>query len=243
MKYIKKEIKNEPKVLRDYKNSTPSATYDGFIDKDFRTGDRHPLKKALLEEQGYLCAYCMGRISLGLNDKSKPKIEVEHFKPQGKHPELDLDYMNMLGVCNGLSVTYPEKEDVHHCDKTGGGKGKMNGLINLRKLNPHDKSCEKLITYTANGEILAANGDLDIIADLEEVLNLNNKVLRNARKAVIDNARRLLVKEKPTQNWSKKFLKRHLDLWKSKNKKGEYRRYCMIAIWFIEKLLSKPHYK
>ena len=239
MKYINKQIQNEPSALRTFRNTTPNANYAGYSDKNTDTGEVHLLKKALLEEQGYLCAYCMRRINLELNRKNKPKVEVEHLKPRELYPNLDLNYMNMAGVCNGLSITYPENEEMHHCDKTKGREGKMSGQVELRKLNPFDQNCERLITYRANGQILALNDDEQVIYDLEKVLNLNNRALKDARKAVVDNARKKLMKEKPIKQWNKVFLRKHLEFWKTKNDQGEYNRFCMIAVWFIEKLLSK----
>jgi uncharacterized protein (TIGR02646 family) len=241
MKYIDKQIKNEPQALRNFRNNTPNANYKGYTDKDIVNNETHPLKKALLKEQGYLCAYCMGKINLTLNENHKPQIEVEHFKPQETYSKLDLSYVNMLGVCNGLSITYPEKEEMHHCDKTKGDYGKMNGKVELRRLNPCDKTCERLITYKADGEILAVNNDIDVTHDLENVLNLNNRALKNARKAVVDNTKKRLIKERSIGQWNKAFLQKHLEFWKSMNS-GEYKRYCMIAVWFIETLLSKPKY-
>ena len=52
------------------------------------------LKKSLLEEQGYLCAYCMSRISL-------EKMKIEHFLPQSVYPSESLEYSNLLAVCRG----------------------------------------------------------------------------------------------------------------------------------------------
>lgn len=66
MKYIEKKISNEPKTLKDYRDTTPNASYDGFGDTD------NLLKKALLEEQGHICAYCMKRIKLGQNSLGHP---------------------------------------------------------------------------------------------------------------------------------------------------------------------------
>jgi uncharacterized protein (TIGR02646 family) len=243
MKYIQKDIKNEPAELRDYRNKTPNASYKGYNDtiKD-NDEDRHPLREALLKEQGYLCAYCMGRISVTERINGKPKVEVEHFKPQAKYPDLDLKYENLLGVCNGLSFTYPENKAVHHCDKTTGVNGKIQGNVELRKLDPRDKNCERLIKYNPGGEILSLNGDVDIEFDLNEVLNLNNTVLKKARKAVIDAAKELLLKRKPHQQWNKVYLKAELENWLSLNRNGQFKKYCMAAAWFIESLLAKPHY-
>jgi hypothetical protein len=64
---MKRIIKgSEPPCLLKYRQ-TASATYEDYRPKD-------PLKKALLTEQGYICCYCMKRIS-------EEKMEIEHFKP------------------------------------------------------------------------------------------------------------------------------------------------------------------
>ena len=239
MKYIKKDIKNEPESLRIYRNTTPNPVYKGG------SFDQQALKIALLTEQGYLCAYCMGRISLDLNKVHKPKIEVEHYFSQvlskQENSNKELLYQNMLGVCNGLSITYPEAVKVHHCDKTEGKEGKMNGDVQLRKLDPRSPHCEQLVSYTKGGEILAANDDEDVKHDLEKALNLNNKVLIEVRKNTLDAAKDKLLREKPIQQWNKAFFQKHIDEWLSP-KEGRFPRYCMIVVWFLQELMNKPHY-
>jgi hypothetical protein len=51
MKWIEKNLKNEPKSLRLHRQKSVS-NYDNYAEKD-------DLRRALLEEQGYLCCYCM----------------------------------------------------------------------------------------------------------------------------------------------------------------------------------------
>lgn len=68
---------------------------------------KNALNEQLLREQGYLCAYCMARIT-------PENMNVEHWQP--RHPPsskaedklrskelqmLSLDYKNMLAVCPG----------------------------------------------------------------------------------------------------------------------------------------------
>ena len=157
MKNILKNINNEPNDLREYRNNTPNPSYIGG---NFSS---QKLKQALLDEQGYICAYCMKKISLELNEKHKPKVEVEHYKPRENNKELELNYNNLLAVCNGSVLSYPEKELYHHCDKTKGEKGKVNGNVELKVINPlrKDKS-EDLIVYTLNGNIKSIYVNLKI---------------------------------------------------------------------------------
>lgn len=236
MKHIPKKIANEPESLREYRE-TEGAKYigGGFNAKE--------LKQSLLEEQGYICAYCMGRISLNLNEHYKPSVEVEHLNPRQTHPDSQLDYMNMLAVCNGLHENFPDRTNVHHCDKTQGTEGKMDGSVTLKKLNPLSKStCEDLITYTADGKIQSKTGNEDVEHDINVVLNLNNSFLVKNRKAIIDRAQEELEKDKPRQTWNKQFFDKHLEIWQAKYD-GKYRMYHMIAVWFLNRLKSSQRYK
>lgn len=236
MKFIKKDIKREPASLRNYRNTTPNATYEGYPQKD-------DLRKILVEEQGSICAYCMGRISaVDLNEQYKPTAEIEHFHPRESYPAEQLDYNNMLAVCNGLSISHPDQERFHHCDKAPGLNGKINGKVVLRKLDPRKRDCESLIRYTALGEILPAiDKDDDVRHDLEEVLNLNNKVLVERRKNALDIAKKKLEEEKPTSTWDRKLLERHREEWMSRNS-NEYRRYCVFVAYILGELAKKPKY-
>jgi uncharacterized protein (TIGR02646 family) len=106
MKYIHKEVSNEPQSLKEFR-STPNSTYDDCNKADIR--------KALLKEQGYLCAYCMSRISDKLDKDARPKMTIEHYDAQSTDEGGRLKYVNMLGVCRG-----GEGGPGHalHCDKS-----------------------------------------------------------------------------------------------------------------------------
>lgn len=237
MKHIIKNIANEPESLRNSRNDSQNTTYESA------NFDATALKQALLDEQGYLCAYCMGKISLEFNENHKPKVEVEHLKPREKYPELSLDYNNLIAVCNGLSNAYPEKRQYHHCDKTQGNEGKMNGMVELKTLNPlHKSSSETLLIYTLNGEIKSINDNPDVENDLNVILNLNNETLIKKRRIVIDVVKESLIKEKPAQQWTKALFEKHLKIW-SIRYNGKFRQYCMIAIWFLNNLKTKPKYQ
>jgi phospho-2-dehydro-3-deoxyheptonate aldolase len=104
---LKKIIKNrEPKFLIEYKNKFSKEelkNFDLYNDFPYKTKencekDEKNLRKILLDEQGYICCYCMSRINC---ENSK----IEHFKPQSKYKELQLDYKNLFIVMR----TYFEK--------------------------------------------------------------------------------------------------------------------------------------
>jgi uncharacterized protein (TIGR02646 family) len=97
MKWIEKNLKNEPKSLRLHRQKSVS-NYDNYAEKD-------DLRRALLEEQGYLCCYCMSRIQTPTQDKMK----IEHFQSQHEFPELQLNFNNLLASCKGSCRSFFDK--------------------------------------------------------------------------------------------------------------------------------------
>ncbi len=79
------------------KRNTPGFKYEAIPE----------LRESLLEEQGYICAYCMCRIG-----ESNSKIEHIKSKSPEKFPELSLSYSNMIICCMGGEGSKGEK----HCD-------------------------------------------------------------------------------------------------------------------------------
>lgn len=212
----------------------PGATYnDAGIPKD-------KLKESLLKEQGYLCAYCMSRIS-------ESTMKVEHWYPQRSDTEgkelsaeekekerlSSIDYKNMLAVCMG-NEGHPQKEQ--HCDTRKGNKHLL-----YNPSNPQDHERLK-IYYLRSGEI--ASEDAIFCAQLgskEEnkagVLNLNCPKLMNNRAAVINAVLKAL--QSLPQNASKRKISTRLQEWKEKDKSGMLKEYAGVAIYFLTKRLQK----
>jgi len=223
MKYIEKKQSHEPATLKEYRETTPNASYKGFVDQE------HKLKKALLKEQGALCAYCMRRISLKHNKAlKKPRVEVEHYLPQETHPDKDLDYNNMLGVCNG-DLGHGE-----HCDKSKKEK-------KLQTLNPLDKNCEKLVTYNSNGDIKAIADRKNVLSDIE-LLNLNDQNLIDARRNAIDLAIKRMQRAYPLNQWTKALIQKEIDGWESRGQNGKLRPYCKIVVWYWKQQKRRNRY-
>jgi uncharacterized protein (TIGR02646 family) len=226
MRYIHKEIKNEPISLKNHRD-TEGVTYESI----------KGLKDALLVEQGFLCAYCMRAISIALG-----MTGVEHILSREEFPEKQLDYHNLVAVCNGTYGNMP------HCDKTkeyhfNAKKfdGKVNGKVQLAKLFPTNADCERLITYNSNGLIKSFNDDLNVEEDLLK-LNLNDEKYKAFRKNKIDAARDRLIKSKPTKEWRKKDFEREIEIWTTK-KEGKHIDFFPIAVWFLKTESLKAKYK
>ena len=114
MKFIHKG--KEPKEWTAYRN-TPGVAFSAEPE----------LKKALLEEQGYICCYCMCRINDG-------DMKVEHYVPRIEASRI-FDYNNLFAACEGKCASDG------NCDTR-----KRNNTITI---HPSDlkNHCEKIIHY------------------------------------------------------------------------------------------------
>lgn len=210
--------KREPKAWTKY-CSTPGVTYQSIPE----------LVKALLEEQGYICAYCMRRIPT--RDKIEGKLtsedhRIEHIKCRENHEDLQLKYNNMLICCPGHIG-----ED-EHCDRKKG-----NQEISF---SPLDSAFINTLTYTSNGIIASSNPVYN--EEINSILNLNTPFLvlnrKNMLKEVIQHINQTCKQKK---NWNKTALKSILVKYQNKHKDGEnqkYYPYCGIVVWFIQKKLN-----
>lgn len=158
---MKRIIKNqEPKSLLEHRLQ-PFADYNNYSQKE-------ELRASLLTEQGHICCYCMQRIK-------KDEMKIEHWRSQDEYPDLQLDYNNLLGACEGGQSF---QKHLQHCDtKKGNTRLTINPLDNL-------KNCEDLIKYLSNGRIYS--DDTTINNELNEVLSLNMQTLVNNRKVILD---------------------------------------------------------
>lgn len=184
MLHIKKE--REPSSLVGYKKQK-GASY-----KDLDSLVRIDIKNSLLKEQGYLCAYCMSRISL--DGTSGDKMTIEHFHPISDFPKLQLDYNNLLAVCSGGSDRNKDKSltcDKHKCNKY------------LLHIDPQKMNNVEKIKYKTDGVIFS--DDEGVETELNNVLNLNcsDSMLVSSR----NNAKNELLKfvtKSYSRTWTKK---------------------------------------
>ncbi len=212
----------------------PDATYE-----DNRLPKKE-LKESLLKEQGYLCAYCMSRITVDT-------MKVEHWSPQHsgtgqektsleakeKERNLSIDYKNMLAVCRGNEGS-PKTEQ--HCDTQ---KGNAHLLYNPSDPKDHDRL---RIFYLRSGQIKSKDAvfcaQLGGIGQNEKgVLNLNCQKLLINRLDVIRNIEKAL--QKLPQQASKGRILAILKNWKELDSSGMLKEYAGVAIYFLTKRLQK----
>jgi uncharacterized protein (TIGR02646 family) len=220
MKHILKNA--PPQYFTEYK-ATPNVSYDGL--------HKEELRLSLINEQKGLCAYCMSRIN---NDwsatHSKYRTEIEHYKSQELYPDFQLDYNNLLGVCNGNAGN---PQHLLHCDKSKKG----NSILTI---DPLSNRCEDLCLYSSDGRIFSK--DIEIDHDLNKKLNLNAFHLKNNRKNIIDDAQKRMTRfyaKKGNQDWSKADVEREIKYWEQEDSNGHFKEYCQIAIFYLKNKLKR----
>jgi len=194
--------------------------------KNPKVTTRTDILKDLLDEQGYLCAYCMRSISLD-------SATIEHFigqnyvddKGNSIGKKEDTNYDNMLAVCHG---NFCKNET--HCDSSRSKYQDKRPLLNISPLN---KQQMNNIKFSQSGVIYYENIDdeSEINFDLNKVLNLNCDNIRNERKKIIKVTKKILSQHK----FDKKFAQKELDYWEECN--NSYKAYCQVAIFELRKCI------
>jgi uncharacterized protein (TIGR02646 family) len=198
---------NEPDAWKAYYNTEGVTKY---------TSPNSELKHALLKDQGYICCYCMSRISFD-------KMVVEHFKSRDNHKEkrFQFGFDNLLASCTGN----------FHTDKHCDCRKKSEELT----INPTDikNNCESIIGYKWSDGGLTYPPQYK--NDIEEILNLNNPVLKRNRKEVLEAITSVLSLKK----FSKSECQKQLKKFKEPNNEGKLQPYCIVGIRFLEKKLRQ----
>ncbi len=210
--------KSEPRQLLQYRLQ-PDAEYDGA---DF-TPVKQQIRESLVEEQGHLCAYCMGRIEA---NNQKMKIEHWHSQSPAKYPEEQLTYANLLGCCCGNEGAKPNSQ---HCDTAKADKDLL--------FNPSDTSHHNRlkIRYLGNGTISSEESEFD--DQLNKILNLNFQRLKENRQRILKAVRNVLSKQSGTV--SSKYVYNLIGKWKKKDRNGSLPEYCGVAIYYLNEKLKR----
>ena len=195
----------EPQELVAHRK-TPCATYGGMPGKE-------TIRKSLLREQGSICAYCMRRINLA-------NSQIEHWDAQANGRGNDLDYGNMLAVCDGKWASV--------AGQTCGAAKEEKTL----KYNPAVQAdADRMrISYNPHDGAIGSE-DREFNAQLEDVLNLNLPLLKNNRLAEWKAAQKALKNGKKLAELAKKYRP-------STDINPEYREYCGIVDYFLRRKMK-----
>lgn len=151
---------------------------------------KNDVKEILLREQHGICAYCMKRICMDSHSR------VEHLVPLSKDKDKAIDYMNMLGVCDGGEKVTDNQGHILCCDAH-----KKETEIELSPLN---KVQMDKIAYNKEGRIFTEPRDEAMERDINEFLLLNgiqkkdgtvrdtSTELLKGRRDAYDRARRMM---------------------------------------------------
>ncbi len=211
---MKKIIKSaEPNELKEYRETTPGAHYDSMPSK-------RELRASLLAEQGHICAFCMRRIPFkDATEKETSKIAHLKSRTAPAYRHLSLDYDNMVLCCSGaISTDY-------HCDKKQGNSSLSFSLF-------RDNIFETLSYASKDGAIKSSNKQYD--TEINDILNLNNALLKANRRIVITEVISFLNATK----WNRNKLSDLLEFWGNKDADGKYKPYCGVVTCYINKKLT-----
>lgn len=205
---MRKITKNkEPKEWTEYR-LTPNVDYESIPE----------LRKSLLQEQGYICAYCMRRIP-NKDKNSNEDSRIDHILSRDNHPDKKLDYTNMVMCCPGAI----SKE--FHCDKL---KSEQDITFSL-----FDDSFIPTLKYsTKNGSIESTNPTWN--KEINSILNLNNEILKANRLEALDG----VICSLEGKQWTSSELRKKLEEWDNKDNKDEFKPYCGIVVWYLNKKLK-----
>lgn len=207
----------EPPALIAYRK-TKYASY-----KNMPKEVHDAVVKGLMQEQGYLCAYCMCRIP---QEGQSPAVTIEHWDPQSKtSSDKALNYRNMFAVCNGNRGCGSDKYMT--CDARRGNI--------ILTVNPLDSLTLASVQYKSDGKIFSA--DPEINKDLNDTLNLNciQIGLVENRRVALQTMIKNIRKKHPTGDITP-FCERLLNKYQTQSEKSPY---VGILIWWLQKHIHK----
>ena len=204
---------SEPRSLTTHRQ-TPHSDYHNYPEKE-------ALRERLVAEQRGLCCYCMGRIRSN-------SMKVEHWRCQSRFPGDQLEYGNLLGSCQGGEGQPRSRQ---HCDTRKGD--------NDLRWNPANRhhAVNMRIYYDSDGGIRSPDAGFD--AELDEVLNLNLRVLKTSRKRIRERIldwwkleKRRLRGPVPRERFEKERERRVGDA-------SDLQPFCQVAVWWLDQRLKK----
>ncbi len=230
----------EPPGLQNYKaekrktGGTPS--WIEFSEMEEYAPAFEALRRALLEEQHFICCYCQQRITFKKADTGKLMMKTEHFEPKGGKkavPQKQLDYGNLLAVCLGNSDSDQDK----HCDSC-----KLDFPLSAIP-NPSSgkrKDFKPVFKYDVRVQqrevvVLPIFGDNEPLKhDIEKVLNLNEQSLRSKRFSTWNSVWGLITKK--DGSFDLRRMQQILEIYSDANQL-EFKPFCdFIGSWLKQHL-------
>ena len=161
---------DEPPELRAWKAAQLRSGIEPAYG-DLQQSERGTTHRSLFAEQTGQCVYCGRGISLD----RKQNYHIEHFRPQSKFPNLQLDYANMFLSC---------EPDTDRGARNTCGHHKGDWFEEDCHIPPAPEACSERFRFRSSGRI---SGDGTPEADkMIGTLNLNHRELVTERQVMIE---------------------------------------------------------
>lgn len=219
------KVQPDPQPLQDFKNLTQNSGPDKSCNYDlFRQPELNNYKKALLEEQHFLCAYCNRNLDEFSEEAKLYHLKIEHWYPQKLckiAPDYntpngnDVAHENMLIVCPGQNAN----PDFTHCDssRTDGS------TLTIKPQDPAYKF-EEVFRYEG-GKLISQNEAIQF--DVDSELNLNEDIIILRRNIVLNQFIKVLP---PKHTINKQAL---IARYSTPNRENRLKEYFTIILHFI----------
>ena len=204
MRYIRKSP--PPKAFVEWRCANPgNCSYADIPDKE-------SLRRALIEDQGGLCAYTMKRITL-------ENSHIEHFYPQsGPDKARAVDYANLFACYPGSGV---------QCSFGAVAKGDR-----LLPCGPGTRHVEDRFLFRADGSVVGTDSEA---SECISILNLQDPLLVEERRSVVDGIIELYERGNLTIGKIESELRRLC----APEKGARLPEYCVVRERFLSKCLEK----
>ena len=132
---------------------------------DMDTEVKNKLRQSLLQDQGYICAYCMSAI-----ENNAKSTKIEHYVPRNDSNEMK--YKNLLAVCYGGEGSSDKQQtcDTHKKQKVLTINPQIQKDIERRDYI--DSHREHSPLRKAEDAILLDTSDLTIQEEIDAILSL-----------------------------------------------------------------------
>lgn len=151
----------EPQYWKDFVRKNPETTYKELEKTEEGRQLRRKVREQISADQGWLCAYCCGKITMDTSLN-------EHIQPEDRYPARTMDYRNLIVSCK-------ENEKKRTCGARKGSKYDEKLFV-----SPLAEDCEQQFAYAPDGEMIGLTEKGRYTIDL---LGLNTYELKEARKA------------------------------------------------------------
>jgi uncharacterized protein (TIGR02646 family) len=219
MRYIKKG--KEPETLYSFRNLSVRN-----FSPSFENLPAHVIEDiilSLLQDQGWLCCYCMNEIS----SETARLVQFLPFKDES------LNYSNLFLACN-YSNNLPTTQQ--HCYIKKGTE--------LIPKYMSDERCSEYFRYNTLGEILPSGTFRTVrkckdnfwkltpvqqaVLSAIEILNLNTDRLKDQRKAILQQIATMFARATKAQ------IQKAIEVFGLRDKTGKFKRYCEVVIYYLQ---------